>query len=677
VPGFVIAGQGNDLAGIIGSREITAHDDTVNTAVLTEHGFSFLLHPVGSKATVYIALNPAADDAAADLGKLAARLPQLEAEEAAHYAALETNSLRIRTPDEEVNRALAWAKVALDQAWVCNPRLGCGIVAGYGPSRDALRPQYAWFFGGDGLITANALVSAGEYARAREEFTFIQKYQNKANGMIWHELSQSAGYMDWLKLPFMYVHVDISFDYLAAMARYVSTTGDTAFARESWPSTAAAYGYCQASIGTDHLPHIPADKEASDEQHRPADDLNLSASWLAAAAGYSELARLTGHAPEAAAALHQVEQTRQAIAAHYWNAAGHFWYDGHTADGAPIYREAIGPAQVIGTGVFSADQDKALLDRLTSADFEADWGTREVAASAPDYNPYSYGAGSVSPVSTMTAADGMWQGHRPESAYALWKALIDWSTFDSMGHTHEVLAGNFYQEQTESVPEQTWSSAALFDATVRGLFGLTIDAPGNRVTFAPHLPAAWPETSIENVRVGKSTLALTLHQDAASLELDIENQGAPTALLFNPQIPLGARLLSADLDGRKVDASEENSGSDEHARVSLSVPVGRGRLHLRFAGGVTLSVRPQWLRVGSASTAPKIVDVRLDGKQLAIEADVSSAQDAVLELRTPWAIAADSGGSLRPVGEDRYELRIPAPAAGYARTLVKLTVSDR
>ena len=73
VPGFVIAGQGNDLAGIIGFREATAHDDTVNSAHLTEHGYSFLLHPVANKAAVYIALTPAAEDASAALGKLAAR----------------------------------------------------------------------------------------------------------------------------------------------------------------------------------------------------------------------------------------------------------------------------------------------------------------------------------------------------------------------------------------------------------------------------------------------------------------------------------------------------------------------------------------------------------------------------------------------------------------------------
>ena len=68
-------------------------------------------------------------------------------------------------------------------------------------------------------------------------------------------------------------------------------------------------------------------------------------------------------------------------------------------------------------------------------------------------------------------------------------AVTQWNALDSPGHIHEVLAGNFYHEQTESVPEQTWSSAGLLDATARGLLGLEIDGIANRLRFAPHVPA--------------------------------------------------------------------------------------------------------------------------------------------------------------------------------------------
>ena len=443
-------------------------------------------------ATVYVALNPAGTKS------VSAVLQNLKDASPANGAGSRRPLRSARTQRSQnshhrmrtFNRSLAWSVIALDQAWVCNPLLGCGLVAGYGPSRDARRPQYAWFFGGDGLVATNALIAAGEYSRAREELAFIQKYQDPASGMIWHELSQSAGLIDWSKYPYMYVHVDISFDYLTTMARYVAVTGDVVFVNARWASIEAAFRYCHSQINaSDHLPHIPSDKEASDEQHRPADDLGLAASWLAAASGYAELAKATGHLAQAAEAMKQAELTRLSIPEHYWNVDKKFWFDGHTASGEPIYREAAGPTHLLVQNVFSPDQQQTVLDRLASADFQADWGSREVAASSHDYNPYSYGAGSISALGASAIATSFWRAHRPETALGLWQGIMQWSTLDSPGHLHEVLAGNFFHEETESVPEQTWSSAGLLDCTVRGLLGLEINGGENRLLLAPHLPA--------------------------------------------------------------------------------------------------------------------------------------------------------------------------------------------
>ena len=205
---------------------------------------------------------------------MAADKTALEQQAAAHYAELMRDALQIETPDEEVNRALAWSEIALDQAWVCDPDLGCGLVAGYGPSRNARRPQYAWFFAGDGLIATDGLVAAGEYDRARAELEFILKYQDRKTGMIWHELSQSAGHIDWAgKYPYMFVHVDITFQFLSALSRYVEASGDIDFAKQHWSAIESAYRYCQSVIDpATNLPRIPPDKEGGNEQDRESDE---------------------------------------------------------------------------------------------------------------------------------------------------------------------------------------------------------------------------------------------------------------------------------------------------------------------------------------------------------------------------------------------------------------------
>ena len=119
--------------------------------------------------------------------------------------------------------------------------------------------------------------------------------------MLWHELSQSAGLLDWAgRYPYMYVHVDISFDYLSAVARYVRASGDVDFLTAHWSAIESAYGYCKSLLDpADGLPRIPSTKEGGNEQDRLTDDLSLSVSWMSAAKGYAQMAAMSGYAAEA------------------------------------------------------------------------------------------------------------------------------------------------------------------------------------------------------------------------------------------------------------------------------------------------------------------------------------------------------------------------------------------
>ncbi len=668
IPGYVIAEPEHGFSAAIGSPETISHDDAGNSTIRQQTDLSFVTRPRPvdkgpASASVYIVLNEAnTSDPGAALHALAAHVDEYRNESTAHYLNLADRALRLQTPDAEVNRAFAWSEVALDQAWVCNPLLGCGIVAGYGPSRDARRPQYAWFFAGDGLIATNALVSAGEYSRAKEELEFIARYQQPKTGMIWHELSQSAGYIDWSKYPYMYVHVDITADYLAAVARYVIASGDVAFATDHWPSILQAYGYCRSLNGSvDHLPHIPPDKEGGDEQARPGDDLALSAGVLNALSGFAKLAPLAGHPEMEGESLAEGAALRHAIADHYWDEKNNFWIDGHTQSGTPIASRRRGPTQLIPQSVFSPEKSESLFRQLASSDFRTDWGLREVALSSPDYDPYSYGRGSVSAPATTHAAVAFWAGHRPDTAISIWRDVLAWNRLDSLGHLHEVLAGNFFHEQTESVPEQTWSSAGLLDSTALGLLGLRVHGVENRIDFMPHLPPDWNRIVIENIRLTHATMRFTLSQGMTGVDLDIENEGSPTQLIFEPQIPLGARLLRAEYQGRTIPGATEMFSEDEHAKVSLQVPSGRSNCHLQIEGGLSFVENRSEINVGDPSTNMKLTSLTLRRRTLSIEADVHPASGASMLVRTRWKLIECKGATSRLLPNGDYEVDFGGP----------------
>lgn len=655
VSGYVISDATGDATATIRSPDTVSHDSTENSAIHHGEGLAFTIRPNAS-ARVFIALNQTHDPAAL-VKQLATDESALERQAATHYFDLLKNALQIETPDEEVNRALAWSEIALDQAWVCDPDLGCGSVAGYGPSRNARRPQYAWFFAGDGLIAMEGLVAAGEYERARAELEFILKYQDRKTGMIWHELSQSAAHIDWAgKYPYMFVHVDITFQFLGALTRYVGTTGDIDFAKQHWPAIEAAYRYCQSVVDpATSLPRIPSDKEGGNEQDRESDELSLSAAWVEASSAFARLAEWTGHSEDAAQANGAIEPARKSIATRYWDNRRQFWIDGHTIGGNEKFDEGSQPSGLISEHVFSPQQDDVLLDKIASSKFQTDWGSRGISSSSAAFDPDAYAKGSVFALSTAGIAETFWVEHRPVTALPIWSSIVPWTRLDALGHIHEVLAGDSYRQQTESVPEQTWSSAGFISAAASGLLGLHIDSVSNRIAFSPHLPPEWREITVRNVRMQHDALDLHMQRSDDSLDLTVTNRAHPVSFVFDPQIPLGARLLGAQCDNHRLPVSLERNAQDEHARLAFRVAQGTAHCSIRFQGGVDV-IPPQVIpHLGDRSTGIKITSVELKDDSLIIEADVNGARPS-LDIQTSWKTASVDGGTIRRIAGTLYRV---------------------
>jgi glycogen debranching enzyme len=654
------------FAASVGSPDIVAHDETPNSGqhVGRAPGLAFTIRAGGghNQARVIIAGSGPGLNASAIATKLLKDGDSLEKAAVEHYDDLLNHALQIETPDADTNRALAWSEIALDQAWVCNPDLGCGLVAGYGPSRSARRPQYDWFFAGDGMIAVQALLAAGEYDRARHELEFIFKRQDQKTGMVWHELSQSAGLLDWTKYPYMFVHVDLTFDFLNTVGNYFSATGDRDFVKAHWTSIQSAYEYCRSLLDAkDGLPRIPAEKEGGREQDQLTDELALSASWAGAAQAFADLSAATGHNSEAAQAGAASLQAIHAIGQRYWDERRHSWIAGYTHSGTPLIDRGIGPTQVRGKALFSEAQIDSLIGQLASSDFQADWGARGNASSAGTYDPDSYSRGSVWAVITAGTASQFWAEHRPATALPIWSALVPWSSLDSLGHMHEVVAGNFYHEEVESVPEQTWSSAGFFTAAVNGLLGLQVDGVSNRVTFAPHLPPNWNTISLRNLHVGASEISVRLFQSTSELRLEMNNKGAPVEVVFNPEIPLGAKLRRAQFGDRPITAMIEEHPQDEHAKVEFNLPHGSKSLTIGYKGGVALIPDPPRLLLGEASKALKITGINLRGGVYTVDVDYLPSATSGFELRTPWTIKDAQGATFEEIAPALYRLTVSMP----------------
>ncbi len=207
----------NRFHAVFGGPAIVQHDDLVNThaPLETEHRLHVVLRAGHIAQFILAGSTTSLAEAQATFVQLRDHAEALQSDAVRRRQAWAANALHIDTPDAEVNNALAWSEWALQQAWVCTPRLGCGLVAGYGPSRGlARRPQYAWYFAGDALDSMPALLFSGDFERTRTALEFLLQYQDQQSGMMWHEMSLSASYVRWTDYPYMFPHVDITFLFL-------------------------------------------------------------------------------------------------------------------------------------------------------------------------------------------------------------------------------------------------------------------------------------------------------------------------------------------------------------------------------------------------------------------------------------------------------------------------------
>ncbi len=584
---YVMDEPSRRFRGAIVSRQIVTHDNVQNTTRGAEferdHTFTLRATP-GMRSELVVAFAGSSTPSEDPLTVAEALTSQREAEEQrarARYADL--NLVDVETPDSSVNRALRWAQVTLEQAWVCNPQLGCGLVAGYGPSRGARRPQYAWFFAGDGLVTIDALLREGAYARARDELAFIIRYQNKRNGAIWHEMSQSAGLIDWAgSYPYMFVHVDISFDFLRTVRDYVQTTGDVGFANEHWTSILAAYDYCRSTIPHGGaLPNIPAGKQGGNEQDPQRDELALSLAWVDAAESFAVLARLTHHGQLAATATRASTRARGAIRPTYYESARGKWVSGHLRSGAPVEGLTNSLIALLHHGLLSEPERRALLDTLARPTLRAPWGIRSTASDDPLYDPDSYARGSVWALGTAGAVTAFYEGGRPAIATALWRDVVPWFGLDAPGHMHEVLRGDAFLPERESVPDQTWSSAGFVSSAVSGLLGIHLDAGARQLRFAPRLPPEWDNLRVRRIKLGATTVGLVLRTSPDAVDLEVDNTGPPLTLQFRPGLVGGTRVDRVEVsDGSHSHANAENAGAYEVSVLCAARGTTRIRLHL-------------------------------------------------------------------------------------------------
>jgi glycogen debranching enzyme len=94
----------------------------------------------------------------------------------------------------------------------------------------------------------------------------------------------------------------------------------------------------------------------------------------------------------------------------------------------------------------------------------------------------SYHQGSVWPLFTGWGALAEYRANQPLAGEQMLMQNVDLTWAQDPGAVTELLSGDFFVPFGRSTSHQLWSSAMVITPTLRGLFGISVDAATKTIT---------------------------------------------------------------------------------------------------------------------------------------------------------------------------------------------------
>ena len=565
------------------------------------------------------------DTALALYRRVIARAEALYRERRAYDSTLLAETVALETPDAELNLAFQWSKIDLDEQMVCNPDLGCGLVAGWGPSGKSARPGFGWFFGGDAAINSFAMDATGQWTPVAQGLRFLAQYQ-RADGKITHEISQAAARIPWFTdFPYAYYHADTTPFWLVALWRYWKASGDRELLHQLWPAARKAYAWCLTTEtdGDGIIENTTGGLGAIEVGALGEDihqDVYLAGVWIESLRAVTEMARAMNDEPAATAASALRDKALQTLNQRYWREAEGYYAFGILRSGRTNDNLTMWPATAQSFGLLRPDRAERMMARLASDAISTDWGARPLSSQSPLYDPMHYNNGAVWPFVTGFVSWGQYRARRPWSGYPLIHALAQ-MTFDwARGRHPELLSGAFYRPLDTAVPHQFFATSMLLSPIMYGLLGWEPDAPAGRARLAPQLPPSWDRVSVRHLRVGSARLTVQFERGSGRATATV-SASAPLNLEFAQSVPAGARDVRVTLDGRAVEARSELGPHDQHVQVTVPVAAQPQKVEVTWTGGLDVEPPHAELTPGQPSGGVRVLDfgAAADGWTLVVE----------------------------------------------------------
>lgn len=595
---------------------------------------------------------------------LLANIEKLYKDNFRYYKNLRDNTLEIITPNDKLNVAYEYGKVALKNLLVDNSTLGRGLVAGYGLSGGGGRPGFAWFFGGDAFINTLAINSYGDYATAKDALKFTQKWQRQENfpirkknlndkpidvGKLSHELSQSDGLIDWWNdYHYGYNHADTTPWYLVAMGDYFRKSGDIEFIKQSWNSIVQAYNWCKskdsngdglmdlkgAGLGVlefGKLVKIFNDNYTQSLWTQAIKEVGLMANYC----GYKEIEN------EAKVLFNKAQHALDKI---YWIEDLGFYSFGAAEDGTQVRDKNIYSATPILFGLYDNEKSRRTIKQFNESDMVTDWGVRNLSNKSSMYEPTNYNYGTIWPFTSFFIGAAQFATHFNLQGYQTVLSTAQHCFDYGLGILPEVFSGDINTKLGEAYHNQGFSVSGYVFPMVRGLIGLETNAIANKIGFAPKLPADWKILKVNNVKLGSVKLNLDLKIEKDKLNLIVtKTVGDKIQLEFKPELPLGTEIVSVKVNNKTISSTNDSTKHAQLLNIALDIE-DNTNVEIKYKPAVAIYMLNKTAAIGSNNEGIKIISQELVNKKLIVNCEIKQNKKYELGVVNGELIKSVTGG---------------------------------
>lgn len=563
-----------------------------------------------------------------------------------YYLDLHNNTTQIITPDEKLNLAFEWGKVALHNLLVDNSNLGKGLVAGYGLSGGGGRPGFAWYFGGDSFINIMAFNSFGDFSTVRDALNFNIKWQRKENfpirklnpddknieiGKMAHELSQSEGIIDWWNnYRYGYNHADTTPWYLVAVGDYVRSSGDTGFVKQNWQSITQAYKWCiSKDINDDGL----MDLEGAGlgvlefgELVKIPNDLYTQALWTQSLKEIIDMAKMVGDKSIEKEAEKIYEIAHPNLDKIFWIEKMGFYSFGANADGQKVEEKSPYTSPAMFFDLMDVSRSEKTIKELNKADMITDWGIRNLSIKSKLYDPANYNYGTVWPFTSALFGAAQYKHHFSAQGFYTINTTYPHIFEFGLGISPEVMSGKYNQKLGEAYHNQGFSYTGYIYPLMTGLAGVTVNALQNKIIFAPQIPVQWDSFKIQNIKLGDQKVTFIYKKINDEIEISIlPSTEEQFTSIISPSFSLGTKINSVMIDGKEINYEHTHHSQAEQISLETQIKT-KAKVVIKIETVPEIFLLDNNCGPGEENSGLKIISQELKGNTLIVDLEGMSGK---------------------------------------------------